>query len=57
MHAAMSARDAALGGGPSGRYWYGARPPLADGLRTLSLLLTILSQSDRPLSETVRALG
>jgi len=57
MHAAMAAHDAALGGGPSGRFWYGALPPTADGLRTLSLLLTILSQSDRPLSETVRALG
>ena len=53
MHAAMVAHDAALGGGPSGRFWHGARPPMADGLRSLSLLLTILSQSDRPLSQAV----
>lgn len=56
MHAAMDARGAAVGGGPSGRYWYGGRPPIADGLRSLTLLLTILSQSDRPLSEAALAL-
>ncbi len=51
MHEAMNTRQALLGGGPSGRYWFRSQPPMADGLETLSLLLTALSQSDRHLSE------
>jgi phosphomannomutase len=50
MDDAMRRHAAALAGGPSGRFWYGA-PPLADALRTVSLLLMLLSTSDRPLSQ------
>lgn len=51
IHAAMRASAAILAGGPSGRFWFGgAQSPSADALRTLTYLLTILSQSDRPLS-------
>ncbi len=51
MAAAMRARGGLLGGGPSGRLWYDCDGlPLADGLRTVSLLLVLLSQSDRPMS-------
>ncbi|HUY92627.1 MAG TPA: hypothetical protein VMV10_28060 [Pirellulales bacterium] len=50
MDAAMRESRAIFGGGASGRFWHGGRRPMADGLKTLSLVLTILSQSDRPLS-------
>ena len=50
MSAAMGSSNAILGGGPSGRFWYAGQPPLLDALVTLSLLLTMLSQSDRPIS-------
>ena len=50
----MRRHGAALGGGPSGRYWFGSHPAAADGLEALSLLLTALSQSDRNLSEISR---
>jgi phosphomannomutase len=50
MYAAMLESQALLGGGPSGRVWFLAETPLADALLVLSLLLTILSQSDQPLS-------
>lgn len=43
-----------LGGGRSGRLWHNCDSlPLPDGLWTLSLLLVLLSQSDRPLSEVL----
>ncbi len=50
MSAAIASSDAIFGGGPSGRFWYSGQPPLPDALMTLSLLLTMLSQSDRPIS-------
>lgn len=53
MHEAMTQSAALCGGGPSGRYWFGAPLPCPDALRTLALILTVLSQSDRPLSEVV----
>jgi phosphomannomutase len=53
MAAAMRAHGALLGGGPSGRFWYGAAPPLPDALLSLTLLLRILSQSDRRFSEVL----
>jgi hypothetical protein len=52
---------APLGADRSGRIWYyhseGARQGYctADALRTITLLLEILSQSDRPLSEVLDA--
>lgn len=54
MDAAMRERQAILGGGASGRFWFGNQPPMLDGLKTLSLVLTILSQSDRPFSNVVK---
>jgi phosphomannomutase len=45
---AMRATDAHLGGGPSGRFWFG--PDAADALHALARLLVLLSSSDRPLS-------
>ncbi len=56
MAAAMRQHDALLGGGPSGRLWHAVgRLPLADALRTLTLLLVLLSRDDRPLSEVLDA--
>ena len=49
MAAAMRDQHAVLGGGPSGRYWHAVgRLPLPDALRTLTLLLVLLSRDDRP---------
>ena len=57
MDQAMRAHRAVLGGGPSGRFWYSVSEghASADALRTVTLVLTILSQSDRPLSEVLDA--
>jgi phosphomannomutase len=52
---AMHADGAVFGGGASGRFWYAGEPAAPDALLTLSLVLTILSQSDRPISEVVDA--
>ena len=58
MHQAMHRHGAVLGGGPSGRLWH-RRDNLivADALVSLTLLLRLLSQSDRPVSEVLDALG
>ena len=48
---AMLASDAVAGGGASGRIWFACPAPVACGLRTLAVLLTVLSRSDRPVSE------
>jgi len=53
MAATMREHRALLGGGPSGRFWYGAAPPLPDALMSVTLLLRILSQSDRRFSEVL----
>lgn len=50
MHDSLLATSARVGGGPSGRLWFHDGVPRADALLTLSLLLTVLSQTDRPLS-------
>ena len=55
MFDAMTSSGAVLGGGPSGRLWFSVEPPAPDALVALSLLLTMLSQSDRPLSEVLDA--
>jgi hypothetical protein len=48
---AMRGRGAAIGGGVSGRLWHMVGGvPVADALRTLTLLLVLLSRSDRPFS-------
>ncbi|MEE8450378.1 MAG: hypothetical protein V3R99_00635 [Thermoguttaceae bacterium] len=54
MQRTIRRHDALLGGGRSGRFWHTHTGiPLPDGLTTLSLLLVILSQSDRRLSEVL----
>lgn len=55
MERTMRQHDALLGGGSSGRFWYRASQKhfSADALMTLTLLLQILSQSDRPLCEVL----
>jgi len=54
MHQAIAGQQAVLGGGPSGRFWYARSGFVSpDALVTLSLLVVILSQSDRPLSQVL----
>jgi hypothetical protein len=54
MAAAIRRHGAIFGGGPSGRFWYDhLGHPLPDGLMTITLLLTLLSRSDRPLSSVL----
>jgi len=54
MFAAMRQHRALVGGGPSGRFWYDFDgTPLPDALTTLTLLLVLLSQSDRRFSEVL----
>jgi phosphomannomutase len=52
---AIERTGAVFGGGTSGRFWYAGQPAAPDALMTLALVLTILSQSDRPLSEVLDA--
>jgi phosphomannomutase len=49
----MGSTGAAVGGGAGGRYWYSGPPPACDALWCLSVLVSLLSQSDRPLSEVL----
>jgi phosphomannomutase len=51
MAAAVQTTGAVIGGGPSGRPWFPTPLPCPDGLRTVALLLTVLSQSDWSTSE------
>lgn len=53
----MQFSRALLGGGPGGRIWFSGEPPAADALSALSLLLATLSESDRPLSAVLDAVG
>ena len=53
MDIAMRTSGALLGGGPSGRIWHREAVPAADALKTLTMLLAILSKSDAPLSQVV----
>jgi len=54
MAAAIDRQEAVFGGGPSGRFWYTtAGLPLPDAVMTLTLLLVLLSRSDRPFSEVL----
>ena len=57
MARAMRENGAVFGGSPGGRFWY-ASPEghlAADALMTITLLLRLLSQSDRRLSEVLDA--
>jgi phosphomannomutase len=53
MDETMRASEAIFGGGPSGRFWYREANASPDALKTLTMLLTILSKSDAPLSQVV----
>jgi len=54
MVRAVEHENALLGGGPGGRLWYRRSGHVAaDALVTSSLLLVILSQSDRPFSQVL----
>jgi hypothetical protein len=46
----MREHHARLGGGASGRFWFGGPAVAPDALHVLALLLNVLSRSDRPLS-------
>jgi phosphomannomutase len=50
---AIVAGGAVFGGGASGRFWFAGDPPVADALMTLSVFLTLVSQSDRAVSEVL----
>jgi len=55
MAASMRQHGALFGGGPSGRFWTPAAAiPLPDALKTLTLLLVLLSRGDRQLSEVLK---
>ena len=50
----MRSHDGLFGGGTAGRFWYDRDGlPLPDALTTLTLLLVLLSQSDRRFSEVL----
>ncbi|MBI3840045.1 MAG: hypothetical protein HY288_19150 [Planctomycetia bacterium] len=55
MCEAMHGSGAVFGGGPSGRFCFSGSPAAPDVLLTISLLLTILSESDRTLSDVLDA--
>jgi phosphomannomutase len=54
LHRVMEAERAILGHGPGGQYWFAGEAPSPDALLAINLLLTILSQTDRPISEALR---
>jgi phosphoglucosamine mutase len=49
----MQSSGALVGGGASGRYWYSGPPAMSDALWSLSLVVSILSQSDRPFGQVL----
>ena len=54
MYSSMVEHVAALGGGPSGRFWHSeAGLPLCDALMTVTRLLIALSCADEPLSKVL----
>jgi hypothetical protein len=56
MFRAMHRHEALFGGGPGGRFWHAHEGfAAADALVTLTLLLGILSRSDRAASEVLDA--
>jgi len=57
LFAAMVAEHAVFGWDGDERYWIANPLPAPDALLTLSLLLAILSQSDRPLSQVLASVS
>jgi phosphomannomutase len=57
MAAAMETAGAVIGLGAGDRFWYSGPPAVSDALLCLSLMLALLSQTDRPLSEVLDAGG
>jgi phosphomannomutase len=57
MFRTLEHSGAAIGGGPSGRFWFAGPAPAADGLALLAWLLNLLSRADRPLSVVLDAAG
>jgi phosphomannomutase len=53
IYCAMQAEGALLGRGSSGQYWFAGEPPAPDALVAISLLLRVLSQSDRAVSDAL----
>lgn len=54
MAAVMRKENALFGGGPSGRFWFGAPGfPAADALLTITALVVLLSRSDSPFSKVL----
>ncbi len=52
---AMRRHRASLAADLNGRIWHSAGPPCPDALRTLTMLFTLLSHSDRPLSDLIKS--
>ena len=50
---AIEESGAAFAAGPSGRFYFAGHSPAPDAMLATSLLLSILSQSDRPLSDVL----
>jgi phosphomannomutase len=55
MFATLTSSGAVFGGGPCGTWWFNDPVPTADALLAISMLLVILSETDRPLSEVLDA--
>jgi len=53
MSRAIEGCGATFAAGPSGRFWFAGQSPLPDALLAVGLLLSILSQSDRPLADVL----
>jgi len=57
MIKAMRALGAQLGGGASGRIWFGDTTTTADALLTLSGVLAALSWTDASMSQVLEQIG
>lgn len=53
---AMRDHGAIFGGGESGRFWHGESYPACDAVLTLAKMLSVLSQSDAPVSHVAHRL-
>ncbi|HEV3418192.1 MAG TPA: hypothetical protein VG056_15310 [Pirellulales bacterium] len=53
IHKAVCCHRPDLAADEHGRIWFAGQPTCADALKALTMLLTLLSRSDRPLSERI----